>query len=186
MPVLRVRRHSVLPVVLVGALLLGACTQDEPPTDTAEGVACQPEVATEAPTELDTSGDPPAELQVEQLAPPPADSCPEVADGDVVAVHYTGRSWSTGEVFDSSLERGPFTFELGAGRVIEGWDTGLAGLQVGERVRLTIPPELAYGEAGAPPAIGGNETLVFDVQVVEMLEQPTSSPSGAPASDTPT
>ena len=171
-------RRWVLLFALAGSLvLLGACSQDEPADDTAQAASCGVEVPTEAPTPPDTSGDPPAELQVEQLAPPPAASCPEVATGDVVVVHYTGWAWSTGEVFDSSLERGPLPFEVGAGRVIEGWDAGIRGLQVGERARLTIPPDQAYGETGAPPAIGGNETLVFDVQVVEVLDQPTSGPT---------
>ncbi len=121
----------------------------------------------------DLSGEPPAELQVEQLAEPPSPDCPTAETGDVVAVNYVGRSFSTGDVFDSSEGRGPFTFQLGAGRVIAGWDQGIAGLQVGERARLTIPPGLAYGEAGAGGVIGPNETLVFDVQLVEILEQPT-------------
>lgn len=176
-PTRDVRRWALLASLATGVLLLGACSQDEPPDETARAASCEVEVATGAPSELDTSGAPPTELHVEQLAPPPVDSCPEVAVGDVVAVHYTGWAWSTGEVFDSSLERGPLPFEVGAGRVIEGWDTGIPGLQVGERARLTIPPEQAYGEAGAPPAIGGNETLVFDVQVIEVLEQPTSGPT---------
>ena len=170
------RRWALLPA-LAGVLLLGACSADEPPGDTAQAASCEVVVATEAPSVPDTSGNPPTELQVEQLAPPPAESCPEVTDGDVVRIHYTGWAWSTGEVFDSSLERGPFTFELGAGGVIEGWEAGIRGLQVGERARLTIPPERAYGETGAPPAIGGNETLVFDVRVVEVVDPPTSGPT---------
>lgn len=182
MSLIRARRRAATTVALAGALLLGACSADEPPDETAQEADCQPEPATEAPAEPDTSGAPPTELQVEQLAPPPAESCPAAQAGDVVAVHYTGRSWSTGEVFDSSVDRGPFTFELGAGRVIRGWDVGLEGLRVGERARLTIPPALGYGESGAPPAIGGGETLVFDVQLVEVLDEP-ASPTGTPTAD---
>ncbi len=121
-------------------------------------------------------GSPPDELQVEQLVAPADANAREATAGDVVVVHYTGWAGSTGEKFDSSHDRGqPITFELGAGRVIPGWDEGIAGLQVGEQARLTIPPEMAYGEAGAGTAIGPDETLVFDVEVVDVLdpEQPT-------------
>lgn len=158
------------PVVLAGALALSACGGDAEPSEEAAAADCTVE-ASETPTEdaPDLSGEPPAELQVEQLAPPPAESCAEAAAGDFVAVHYTGRAWSTGDVFDSSRGGDPFQFELGAGRVIPGWDEGIAGLQVGERARLTIPPDMAYGEAGAGGVIGPNETLVFDVELVQII-----------------
>lgn len=158
------------PVLLAGALALSACGGDAATEDEAAPVDCTVAAAA-SPSEEgpDLSGEPPAELQVDQLAAPPSEDCPEAAAGDFVAVHYTGRSWSTGEVFDSSLGRDPITFELGAGRVIAGWDQGIAGLQVGERARLTIPPELGYGETGSGGAIGPNETLVFDVQLMQVL-----------------
>ena len=91
---------------------------------------------------------------------------PEVESGDVAEVHYTGRLES-GEVFDSSLDRGePFSFEVGAGQVIEGWDQGLVGMQVGGERELTIPPELGYGEQGSPPNIPPNSTLIFDIELL--------------------
>ena len=162
------------PVLLAGALALSACGGEDEPDDTAAAPDCT--VTTTAPPSEDppdVSGDPPSELQVEQLAPPPSPDCPEAETGDIVVVDYVGRSWSTGEVFDSSEARGPFRFELGAGNVIQGWDQGIAGLQVGERARLTVPPNLAYGDRGAGGVIGPGETLVFDVQLVDILEPPT-------------
>ena len=86
--------------------------------------------------------------------------------GDVVTVHYTG--WlPTGRKFDSSRDRDrPFPVAIGYGRVIKGWDQGVAGMKVGGRRELTIPPNLAYGPAGAPPSIGPNETLIFVVVLV--------------------
>jgi peptidylprolyl isomerase len=81
-------------------------------------------------------------------------------------MQYVGVSWSTGEEFDASWDKGtPFTFELGAGNVIKGWDRGIVGMKVGGRRELTIPPDLAYGKAGSPPAIGADETLVFIVDL---------------------
>jgi peptidylprolyl isomerase len=91
----------------------------------------------------------------------------EAVAGRVVDVHYVGVSWSTGAQFDASWDRGKtFSFKLGKGQVIAGWDQGVAGMRVGGRRRITIPPALAYGKRGAPPAIAPDETLVF---VVDLL-----------------
>jgi peptidylprolyl isomerase len=87
--------------------------------------------------------------------------------GDQVTVQYVGVNYKTGKEFDSSWSRNePFTFNLGAGEVIPGWDEGVAGMKVGGRRELIIPPELGYGEAGSPPAIPPNETLVFVIDLV--------------------
>ena len=86
--------------------------------------------------------------------------------GDTVSVHYTG--WlMDGSKFDSSVDRHePFSFVLGTGQVIQGWDQGVAKMRVGDKARLTIPPELAYGDGGYPGAIPPKATLIFEVELL--------------------
>jgi peptidylprolyl isomerase len=109
-------------------------------------------------------GEPPADLQITDIW----EGDGAVAKpGDTVEVHYVGVAFSTGEEFDASWNRGtPLQFQLGAGRVIAGWDQGVAGMKVGGRRQLIIPPDLAYGDRGAGQAIAPGETLIFVCDLV--------------------
>jgi peptidylprolyl isomerase len=111
-------------------------------------------------------GEPPADLVTRDLA----EGDGRIAEkGDTVHVHYVGVSFATGEQFDASWDRGnTFSFTLGEGRVIQGWDNGVAGMKVGGRRELVIPPALAYGDRGAPPVIEPGETLIFVVDLVDI------------------
>jgi peptidylprolyl isomerase len=109
-------------------------------------------------------GNPPADLVIEDIEMGQGDAA---RPGQQVSVHYVGVSWSTGDEFDASWDRGEaFEFDLGAGQVIEGWDQGVQGMRVGGRRRLTIPPHLGYGSRGAGGVIKGGETLVFVVDLI--------------------
>jgi peptidylprolyl isomerase len=110
--------------------------------------------------------DPSYQLELDDLA---VGGGAEATKGKVVEVHYVGVSWSNGQQFDASWDRGDtFKFKLGKGQVIQGWDQGVAGMKVGGRRRITIPPMLGYGKRGAPPVIGPDETLVFVVDLIDV------------------
>jgi peptidylprolyl isomerase len=121
---------------------------------------------TEKP-EIDFPGGPPPEdLQVTDVT---VGDGPEANPGSTVKVHYVGVAYSTGDEFDASYNRGaPLEFPLGAGYVIPGWDQGVAGMKVGGRRQLVIPPQLAYGDRGAGGVIGPGETLIFVVDLVDV------------------
>jgi len=160
-------------VLAWAALLLAACATDaaEPEREAPSGgpVSAPTEVAPDVATILELvhpdRGEPPSELLVTDLV---TGDGAAAEDGDRVTVHYAGVRWSDGGRFDASWDRGQtFSFTLGAGQVISGWELGVRGMQVGGRRVLTIPPALAYGERGAGSVIGPGETLVF---VVDLLE----------------
>jgi peptidylprolyl isomerase len=174
-----------LPIVLawlVLALFAVACGGDD---DGGGGQAAAPEetttpTATAAPGRINPasiskdlsakpkipkpSGSPPTKLQKADIVKGKGKAA---GAGDTVSVQYVGNSWSTGAQFDASWDRGgePFTFPLGAGQVIPGWDEGVAGMRKGGRRLLVIPPDLAYGAQSPSPAIGPNETLIFVVDL---------------------
>ena len=128
------------------------------PLQISDDLTSKPEVPTPA-------GDPPAELVTSDVV---VGKGAAAKSGDDVTVHYVGVSFSTGKQFDSSWDRGqPFDFPLGAGRVIQGWDFGVAGMREGGRRTLTIPPSLGYGSRGTGP-IKPNETLIFVVDLVKV------------------
>ncbi|WP_433263257.1 FKBP-type peptidyl-prolyl cis-trans isomerase [Actinosynnema sp. CS-041913] len=112
------------------------------------------------------NGPAPADLLVEDIT---VGDGPEAQNGQTVHVHYVGVGHSTGEQFDASWDRGEaFSFPLGGGRVIAGWDRGVAGMKVGGRRRLVIPPHLGYGDRGAGGVIKPGETLIFVVDLLDV------------------
>jgi peptidylprolyl isomerase len=112
------------------------------------------------------TGDPPADLVIEDLTVGDGN---EATKGATVEVHYVGVAWSTQREFDASWNRGDtFEFRLGAGQVISGWDQGVAGMKVGGRRVLTIPPHMGYGNQGAGGVIKGGETLIFVVDLLNV------------------
>ena len=167
------KNRRLLTTLLACAVLgLAACGDDD--DDGADTAATDTAAEPSQPTgqDVDTSkkpkitvpkGEPPAGLQIKDLK---VGDGATAKSGDTVTVQYVGVAYSTGKEFDASWDRGePFPFQLGAGQVIPGWDQGVAGMKVGGRRELTIPPDLAYGETGAPPDIGPNETLIFVVDL---------------------
>ncbi|MGW4035697.1 FKBP-type peptidyl-prolyl cis-trans isomerase [Streptomyces sp. NPDC004778] len=111
-------------------------------------------------------GEPPADLEIKDIW---EGDGPVAQAGQTVSVHYVGVSFSTGEEFDASWNRGsPLQFQLGAGQVISGWDKGVQGMKVGGRRQLTIPAHLAYGDRGAGGKIAPGETLIFVCDLVSV------------------
>ncbi len=136
-----------------------AAAPGNPPGPISKDVKTKPKIPT-------PSGTPPTKLGVIDVVKGKGRAA---KPGDALTMQYVGVSWSTGQEFDASWDRGqPFKFQLGAGMVIPGWDQGLVGIKPGGRRELVIPPDLGYGPQGQPPAIGPNETLVFVVDAVKV------------------
>jgi peptidylprolyl isomerase len=123
-------------------------------------------------------GPPPKTLETEDIV---VGDGPEAKTGDTVSMQYVGVNYDDGKQFDASWDRGqPFTFQLGGGQVIPGWDQGIVGMKVGGRRELTIPPDLGYGAQGQPPTIKPNETLVFVVDLLDVQPGQAAAPAPAP------
>ena len=163
-------RGALLTIAACLALVFAGCGDDDSSTTTSSGeetsAAQQAEKKTK-PKVTVPSGAPPKELVTKDLE---VGTGRTAKAGDEIGVQYVGVGYDTKKQFDASWDRGePFYFNLGAGEVIPGWDQGIEGMKEGGRRELIIPPGLAYGPAGAPPAIGPNETLIFvvDLEAVE-------------------
>ena len=183
----RLRVHAITALLAIAVAGCGGESEPAPessaPTPTPTATAAAAEAATEPVTVAGVTVEGAENLEaeptvtIEKGAKPPAELVTrdlvkgdgaEIASGDQVGVRYTGVSWSTGEKFDASWDSGtePFTFPIGAGQVIPGWDQGVAGMRVGGRRLLIIPPDMGYGAEGRPPVIAQNETLIFVVDAV--------------------
>jgi FKBP-type peptidyl-prolyl cis-trans isomerase len=142
--------------------------ESAPATEPKQAPAPQPSAAP-TPTPAQPPPDPNAKLEIKDLV---VGKGAEAKSGDTVKVHYVG-TLLNGTEFDASKKHGtePFTFDLGKGRVIKGWDDGVAGMKEGGKRKLTIPPHLGYGPRGAGDRIPPNSTLVFEVELVEVVKK---------------
>lgn len=161
--------RTVLTIFACMALALAGCgggdsttgTSPEAPESTSPAA---PAAAGSKPKVQVPKGAPPKQLEIKDLRPGSGD---QAKAGAQVTVQYVGVLFKSGKQFDASWDRGePFSFTLGRGEVIPGWDQGVEGMKVGGRRELIIPPKLGYGSAGFPPTIPPNETLVFVVDLV--------------------
>lgn len=152
------------PTPLPSAVTAPPCTKDTPP-EPSPGTSKETDMSQKPEVQV-PDGEPPCELVVQDIV---AGSGAEAKAGDTVTVQYVGVAWSDRKEFDTSWGKPqPFSFPLGQGRVIKGWDQGVAGMKEGGRRRLIIPPDLGYGSRGAGGVIQPNETLVFVVDLVKV------------------
>jgi peptidylprolyl isomerase len=173
------RRLVACLLLLLLAIAIGACGGDDDGESAAEPAPAKtneepsPSAQREALKDTSTkpvipkpSGSPPRRLEKQDIV---KGKGPAAKPGDTLTLQYVGVAFSTGDEFDASWDRGqPFRVQLGAGDVIKGWDKGLVGMRKGGRRILTIPPELAYGSEGYPPAIAPNETLIFVIDALDV------------------
>jgi peptidylprolyl isomerase len=153
----------VLTIAACAALAVAGCGSSSSDESSSTGETTSAKKKTK-PKVTVPKGAPPKKLVVKEIE---EGSGAEAKSGGEVTVQYAGVDYKNGKEFDSSWSRNePFSFQLGAGQVIPGWEQGVEGMKVGGRRELVIPPELAYGEAGRPPTIPPNETLVF---VIDLL-----------------
>lgn len=151
------RAFPFLTLLLVLSIFVGACGSDDATEDAATGgdvAASCPEGEQEVTEGL-------TYVEIE------CGDGEEAQTGDTVTVHYTG-TLEDGTEFDSSVGREPFTFTLGTGGVIEGWEQGVPGMKVGGTRELTIAPDLAYGDSGAGDVIPPGATLIFEIELLEI------------------
>ncbi len=142
-------------LLLLAAIALGACDPPPPPP-----AAPKPETKAEAPP-------PEKKLEITDLV---VGKGAEAKKGSAVTVDYVG-TLETGKQFDSSIERGkPFSFIIGTSAVIEGWHRGVVGMRVGGKRKLVIPPDLGYGDHGQPPDIPPHATLIFEIELLHVVE----------------
>jgi peptidylprolyl isomerase len=178
---MRAKLTMLILALVVGGGVAACGEDDEPastptatPTETASAAGIEalvqgtPKKTDAKPTVPAPKGDPPSELVIRDIV---KGKGPKAKAGDTLSMQYVGTSWSTGQQFDASWDRGaqPFAFQLGAGMVIAGWDNGLVGMQKGGRRLLVIPPDQGYGPQGTPDGtIAPNDTLVFVVDLVQI------------------
>jgi len=158
---------ALLAIVLVGVILISRSGGDSGGgEERSESAAKEIEERGKPKVTVEKGAKPPTELVSNELV---EGSGEEAKGGDKISVQYVGVNYKSGKEFDSSWSRSePFSFTLGKGEVIPGWDQGIEGMKVGGRRELIIPPELAYGKAGSPPAIPPNETLILVVDAVSV------------------
>jgi peptidylprolyl isomerase len=163
----------MLTIVLCAGLAIAGCGGGDDSKSSGESTGASAEASSSEsggektkPKVTVPKGPPPKKLEVKEIE---AGSGAEAKAGDEVTVQYVGVNYKDGKEFDSSWSHNkPFPLTLGAGLVIPGWEKGIEGMKVGGRRELIVPPKLAYGETGYPPAIGPNETLVFVIDLLEV------------------
>jgi FKBP-type peptidyl-prolyl cis-trans isomerase len=160
----KLRRPPAVFYLALALAFSGACADAAPETDSPATSSADLSYASELNVDIASMERTPSGLYQRDLA---TGTGPAIASGQRATVHYTG--WlPDGQEFDSSRGGEPFQFDVGQGNVIPGWDQGVAGMSVGGRRQLVIPPDLAYGAAGAGGVIPPNATLVFEVELLQI------------------